>query len=166
MKKGICLWALFLLCGLMSSAFSMQEKMGLGIFTGKTTGISGKYWLNDSMAIDAATRWTFGERENLWYIHSDFLIHRFDQFRLSSGKLPIYYGGGLQATVGDDDRLGLRAPIGLEYLLGEAPVDIFVEVAPTFDFIPEAQFDFNGAIGIRYFFGRRGSSLFVQPSGE
>lgn len=156
---------MFILLSSIYSAQAWQEKIGVGIFGGEITGISGKYWLNDSMAVDAATSWTFGERDDLWYVHSDFLIHQ-SWFQLSSGKLPIYYGAGFRTTLGDEDLFGLRAPVGLEYLLEEAPVDLFVEIAPVLDFIPDSQFDFNGAIGIRYFFGGRGSGTFVQPTGE
>jgi hypothetical protein len=32
------------------------------------------------------------------------------------------------------------------------PLDIFLEIVPILDLAPKVGFDFNGAIGIRYYF--------------
>jgi len=41
---------------------------------------------------------------------------------------------------------------GINYLFEGVPLDIFLELVPILDLAPEMGFDFNGAIGIRYFF--------------
>jgi len=40
----------------------------------------------------------------------------------------------------------------VSYMLGDAPIDVFAEVAPTLQVAADAQLRFDGAIGFRYFF--------------
>jgi len=37
-------------------------------------------------------------------------------------------------------------------LFADTPLDIFVEVVPVLDLVPDTDLDFNGAVGIRYIF--------------
>jgi hypothetical protein len=54
--------------------------------------------------------------------------------------------------VSDDARLGARIPVGLEYIFPDQHFDIFLEVVPLLDLIPDTDFTLNAAIGARYFF--------------
>jgi len=70
------------------------------------------------------------------------------------GKLPLYFGGGARILFKrhEDDRFGLRAPVGLAYMFDNVPVDIFAELAPTLDLAPGTRFSVYGGIGARYYF--------------
>ncbi|MBP2681688.1 MAG: hypothetical protein H6Q78_1551, partial [Candidatus Krumholzibacteriota bacterium] len=46
-----------------------------------------------------------------------------------------------------------RVPVGLTYIFDGAPLDIFFEIVPILDLIPDTEFDANAAIGIRFYFG-------------
>jgi hypothetical protein len=48
--------------------------------------------------------------------------------------------------------VGVRVPVGLSYIFDDAPVDIFVEIAPTIDFVPDVRGEITGGIGIRFWF--------------
>jgi hypothetical protein len=52
----------------------------------------------------------------------------------------------------DDSRLGVRFDVGLVWIPRNAPIDVFIELAPILDIIPETSFAMNGGIGVRYFF--------------
>jgi hypothetical protein len=52
----------------------------------------------------------------------------------------------------DDPLIGVRVPIGLDYLFSDAPIDIFLEIVPILDLAPATEFDLGGGIGIRYWF--------------
>jgi hypothetical protein len=54
----------------------------------------------------------------------------------------------------DDSKVGVRVPLGMDYLLGTAPLDFFLELVPILDLAPSTDFSLNAAIGIRYFFGQ------------
>jgi len=48
--------------------------------------------------------------------------------------------------------VGLRIPVGLEYIFSGERVDIFLEIVPLLDLVPDTDFSLNGGIGVRYFF--------------
>jgi hypothetical protein len=66
----------------------------------------------------------------------------------------LYYvgiGARLKATEGDS-RIGVRVPLGLDYVFDDTPIDIFFEIAPILDLAPSTDFRLNGSLGLRYFF--------------
>ena len=50
--------------------------MGAGIILGEPTGVSLKYWLTETSALDAGFTWSFVD-ENAFQIQADYLIHNF-----------------------------------------------------------------------------------------
>lgn len=48
-------------------------------------------------------------------------------------------------------RLGIRFDVGIVWIPRNAPINVFVEIAPSLDIIPETFFFFNGGLGVRYF---------------
>jgi hypothetical protein len=139
---------------MMSLADDYPGKFGAGIVLGEPTGLSAKYWLNDTLAIDGAAGWSYYEHTD-FYLHSDLLLHNFDLIPVPKGKLPVYLGGGAYVRFrGDhrDNQAGIRVPVGLDYLFENAPVDVFVEFAPGIELTPSTRANFSGGIGIRYWF--------------
>ncbi len=132
--------------------------IGIGIMAGDPTGISLKQWLNDKTAVDAGIGWTFSG-EDSFHLHADYLIHNFQIFDNGKmkGSLPLYYGVGGRYRYeeddgGDDSVFGVRVPIGISYIFPEAPVDIFFELVPVLDLIPDTELELNAGVGVRYYF--------------
>ena len=131
---------------------SAQEKgFGLGIILGQPTGVSGKLWTSGENAFDFAAAWSFSKDGNL-LLQADYVWHIFRLIPVSSGKLPFYVGVGGRVVFSDEATIGVRVPLGLDYMFSNAPVDIFVELVPILDLAPSTDFDFNGGIGARYWF--------------
>jgi hypothetical protein len=144
---------------------AQDRGFGLGMILGEPTGISVKGWQGRSTAIDAALAWSFAGSD-FFQFHGDYLSHNFSLLKVEKGKLPFYYGvGGRIKFFGDDNnrrgrdndnndktRIGVRVPLGLAYLFQRTALDIFLEVVPILDLVPETAFDLNAAIGMRYFF--------------
>jgi len=158
MKKHMIF--MVMLVALTAGSAWAQHDFGLGIIVGEPTGISGKLWLGKTTAIDGAVAWSF-EGEDAFHLHMDYLLHSFDLIHVDKGKLPLYYGiGGRIKFHGDhgkndddnDARVGLRIPVGLEYIFSGERVDIFLEIVPLLDLVPDTGFSLNGVIGVRYFF--------------
>ena len=129
-------------------------RLGAGIIIGEPIGGSLKYWFNNTVAIDGAIGWSSHDNTEL-YVHSDVLWHNFDLIPVSRGRLPVYFGvGGLIRfrDNNEDNQVGIRVPVGLSYMFDNAPVDIFVEIAPAIDVAPNVQGEITGGIGIRYWF--------------
>ena len=138
-----------------STACAQDSGFGLGIIIGEPTGISLKQWTNSRTAIDGAIAWSF-EKESALHLHGDLLYHNYDPGKVSRGKLLWYYGIGGRVKFEDDSKIGVRVPLGLDYLFGTAPLDFFLELVPILDLAPSTDFSLNAAIGFRYFFGQRG----------
>ena len=149
---------------LMSNAYAQPKNdLGVGIIIGEPTGLSLKKWIGNDRAIDAGIAWSFSENDSL-HIHADYLLHRFDLISIPEvpGRLPIYFGLGGRIKLkendngrgrNDDDPLaGVRMPFGIACLFADTPVDIFAEIVPVLDIVPDTDFDLNIAIGARLFF--------------
>jgi hypothetical protein len=135
-------------------AFSAQESngFGLGIILGEPTGVSFKQWMTEATALDAAAAWSF-EKEGAFHVHVDYLFHRPGVSDADMGRLVFYVGiGGRLKAEEDDSRVGVRVPLGMDYVFAGPPLDIFFEVAPLLDVAPSTKFRVNGGVGIRYYF--------------
>ena len=133
---------------------SHAGKFGVGATFGEPIGADVKYWFNEKIAIDGAMGYSFHPDTDL-YLHSDILYHIFHLFPVPHGQLPLYFGvGGLLRIRNDDNpnEFGIRAPVGVSYMFENAPVDIFMEVAPTLDVAPGVRGEVTGGIGVRYWF--------------
>jgi hypothetical protein len=92
--------------------------------------------------------------QSYWILQGDYLFHNFNKLDVGEGYLALYVGAGGQYTVFEDrsNQFALRSPLGVTYLLGSAPIDVFVEVAPTLRVTDPSALRFDGAIGFRYYF--------------
>lgn len=144
----IFLLALLLLC---STAAEGSKGWGIGVIIGEPTGLSLKFWNSRTTAFAAAAAWSFREEQKL-HLHMDYLFHNFRLAKVRGGRLPLYIGIGGRVKFEDETRIGVRLPVGACYILKSHPIDIFFEIAPLLDLLPETGFDINASIGIRYFF--------------
>jgi hypothetical protein len=125
-------------------------EFGAGVVLGSPTGITGKYWLNGSRALDAG----LGFDSNV-LIYGDYLWHSFQVLpQPAEGKMPLYLGLGLQLgdTRHDNNDLSLRAVGGISYWLPRNPIEIFFELVPVFHFSQNGGSDLNAGLGLRYYF--------------
>jgi hypothetical protein len=148
--------SLLLLLLICLGTYSQDKGFGVGIIIGEPTGLSLKGWLSKTAAVDAGLAWSFVNDGSL-HVHADYLHHIYDVFRVSSGKLPLYVGVGGRLKIknnkgNDDNRFGIRVPLGIVYMLESAPVDVFLEIAPILDLTPKTDVSVNGGLGFRYFF--------------
>lgn len=123
--------------------------LGIGVMLGEPTGVSVKSWNNSRSAFDIGAAWSLGTEEAL-HMHADYLLHSYFK-EVDSERLAFYYGIGGRVIFADEPSVGVRVPIGLNYIFQNIPFDFFVEAAPIFDFTPDAEFAGNGAVGIRYY---------------
>lgn len=149
------------LCGIANAA--PRDGMGLGVIVGEPTGLSLKKWIGDSRALDAGIAWSFSENDSL-HLHADYFFHRFDLISDPEvrGQLPLYIGIGVRVKLKEenngrgrndsDDLVGVRIPLGVSHLFANAPFDLFAEIVPAMDVVPDTDLDLNAAIGARFYF--------------
>lgn len=151
MKKPVWI-ALACVVFLASNAFAVERHFGVGLILGEPTGASAKLWGPRDTAFQFATAVSFQDESGL-HLHGDFILHKHGLFEVSRGTLPLYYGAGLRVKFFDSDALiGIRFPVGVNYLFDVDPLDAFFEVVPILDIAPDADFSINVSLGARYYF--------------
>jgi hypothetical protein len=126
---------------------------GLGPLLGEPTGLDLKYWISDKFALDGAAGWSFVEPDG-FQLHGDLLFSPVDLFHGESSNLPFYFGvgGRVKFVENADNRAGIRGPFGVSWLLHKHRLEFFAEVAPVLDVSPKTTLEWNGGLGIRYYF--------------
>lgn len=144
-----------LVTAVLSAAAAAQEvgPFGLGIIVGEPTGINAKYYLNRVNAIQGSAAWSL-EADNDFQIEGDYLFHRYDWIKVENGELPVYFGIGGEVAFREnrDNLVGIRFPIGLDYIFAGAPLDVFAQIVPIFQVAPATDLEFGAALGVRFFF--------------
>jgi hypothetical protein len=145
---------------LLFPAFGHAQQAGLGVgpFLGSAVGVAAKGWVNDQYAL-AAGLGVSVENDNSLHLHADYLIHsseapqKLSFFRNlgGDGQILAYYGAGARLKLLDVNRLGARATLGLSYTSGSGPCDLFLEVVPVLDVIPDSDWTVTAFIGWRWF---------------
>lgn len=133
-------------------SLAQSKGFGLGVIIGEPTAISAKYWTSNNTAFDFGVGYSF-EKNSYLNLHADYLFHTKDIFNTAE-NIALYYGPGAKLRFVEDAsaRLGFRFDVGLVWVPRNTPIDVFIEIAPLLDIIPETDFSFNGGIGVRYFF--------------
>lgn len=145
-------------------AFVANKTFGLGLMFGAPSGLSGKYYLSADTALDFGVGFLgyYRGRDGV-HLHLDHLWHPVSIASAPAFELPLYFGiGGRIFDFDDDDfdddgfAIGVRAPVGIAFDFNTIPLDVFFEVAFVLDIFVGYRDtvgpDFNGAIGVRYFF--------------
>jgi hypothetical protein len=146
--------ALFLAGAAGTASAQGEKQVGLGFIVGEPTGIDLKMWLNERNALEFALAWSLSDDNDL-HIQGDYLWHKFDLIDLDNAdQMPLFFGLGGRVVLRDDhdDIVGVRFPVGLDYIFTNYPFDIFVEIVPILDLAPDTDFDLEGAIGARFWF--------------
>lgn len=151
MKKNLYTLLFIMLISLTANAQSTDNNIGLGVIIGEPTGISLAYWTSDSRSFSAGAAWSFGDKGNM-HFHLDYLFHHFDIISINRGSLPLYFGLGGRLRIGDNEKVGVRLPLGAAYHFDNHPIEIFLEIVPIMDLIGDRGFSGNSGLGIRYYF--------------
>lgn len=130
-----------------NSRVGNKEDLGVGIALGQPTGLTGKYWLSSTSALDATLGYHFNDNFD---IHADYLLHTFSSFDVTDGRLPWYIGLGGRILAGDSTHFGMRLPLGVSYLRTSDPIELFAEVAPVVK-LSDLGFDIDGLVGVRLY---------------
>jgi len=151
MRKVLIITAVFIISSASFAVAAQPKKISVGVILGQPTGLSAKLWLDQTSAIDIAAAWNFLPSGSL-YVQADYLYHIYHLFGVTKGKLPLYFGVGGSVALQPTPTIGLRVPVGLEYLFPDAPIDLFLEVGFGVSLFPATQFQGTGGVGIRYTF--------------
>ncbi|RMH74219.1 MAG: hypothetical protein D6675_00400 [Gemmatimonadetes bacterium] len=145
------LWVIGWIGFLTVSPVSGQETgFSAGFMLGEPTGMSFHTWASAQTALDAGAAWSFSGKSAL-HLHVDYLYYDPGLLQVKNEPLYAYYGAGLRLKTEGDGQLGIRFPVGIQYLFDHPKIDLFAEFAPIFDLAPRTTLQLNAGIGIRYF---------------
>ena len=138
-----------------------QRNFGLGIMVGEPTGLSAKLWTSPSTAFDFGLGWSMrGDRVDNGFnqgtrthIHMDYLWHSFEAIH-ATDRFPLYYGlgGRLNSGGGYDATIAIRGVFGIAWMPRTTPIDLFLEVVPSFQLSASTGLAVDAAFGARYYF--------------
>lgn len=150
-------------------SYASGGDFGLGLVLGSPTGITGKFYLAPSAAIDATIGIGLGEDLHL---HADYLFEGADLLGQPGFRLGWFVGIGGRLVAHDDEDvrhshgnqgththdhdeldLGPRVPVGLEFRPAELrQLEVFAEVALGVDLVDDPGLTIDAGIGVRWFF--------------
>lgn len=142
-------------CGTVSAR---TRSFGVGVTALGETGLSLKQQIRRSSAIASGISWSFQDRAAFGF-HVDYLLDTLILSPSASSRFSLYYGFGgkfksepPQHGKTDDYEIGIRVPSGMSYIFTTPPIDVFFEVGPVFDFLPNIGLGLSSGIGVRYLF--------------
>jgi hypothetical protein len=136
-----------------------QSGFGAAIILGEPMGISAKFWISPDSSLDAGAGWSMYRRTDEEmrkigspYFYAEYLHHFYDVIKAKSGKFVYFIGIGAETALDAKLYLGVRIPFGLTYMFQNAPIDIFLEIAPSLVILPGITSDTGASAGLRYWF--------------
>lgn len=156
-----------------SRSFVANKTFGIGFELGEPTGLTGKYFVSDSGAIDFGLGWIYRHYYygNGAHLYADYLWHPTSLASTDGFELPFYIGLGLRFWDFDycvnnfcdygGSAIGVRMPLGIAFDFNRAPLDIFLQLVPVLDFIRGDYYDryrdrthlgIDFSAGIRFWF--------------
>lgn len=156
MKRFLIATSLIILTASFAHVEAASNTFGIGFILGDPSGFTAKYFISGNDAIDAGIG---PSGRDGFYLYADYLRHFRNLFPVS--ELSFYLGAGIGLHQHDEaskhheeDELSLEArlPLGIAYTFSKVPIEVFLELAPALEFIPDIDFDLRGGIGARYYF--------------
>ncbi|MGL1936932.1 MAG: hypothetical protein OCD01_18030 [Fibrobacterales bacterium] len=140
---------LLLMVATLSAQDTASKNIGVGVIFGEPTGISVRYWGSANHAYDGAVSWSF--TKNVVIVQVDYAM-KMTELKLPTFNLPIFVGPGVAVGFKENPWVNARVKCGVAYQFPQHPIDVFAELVPALELIPDVGFDLMGGIGVRYFF--------------
>jgi len=142
------------------SATEAENNFGVGFALGDPSGISAKIPTSEMNAINLVMGYDVDPapgdgdccNDGRLYVGGDYVWYNYNLIPVSVGKLPLYYGPGVWASIANNSSIGIRAVLGLEYQFANAPFDMFLEIGPGIRIVPNTSGDVSAGLGARFFF--------------
>ena len=124
------------------------QGFGIGAVIGEPSGLT-MAWKDSQGGVQTHLSWSL--KHDHFRVSADYL-YNVAEIPTSGPTLPFYVGIGGVVGIGDDTSLGVRVPLGLALIPRQAPVEGFVELAPTVYLFPDTDVDIEGVLGARFYF--------------
>jgi hypothetical protein len=133
------------------SAFTAESGFGIGFVLGTPSGVSGSLPLGKTNAINAVIGYDLNSDANL-FLQADYVWIQPGLIPVESGTASLYYGPGAFARLAKNTAFGIRGVIGVDYRFANEPLQLFLEVGPGINLIPDTKANVGAGLGLRYYF--------------
>lgn len=153
MKKLFAATALLaaLLASPSHAANSAEEGFGIGIVLGTPSGVTGALPIGAHNAINAVVGYDLRGDANL-FLQGDYVWIQPGIIPVESGRVNLYYGPGAFARLAKSGFAGIRAVVGLDYRLEATPLQVFFEIGPGINVLPDTDANVGAGLGARFYF--------------
>ncbi len=148
----VMLSAVFMLT---SSESFAQDGVGLGGELISPVGISYKVPINESSAVTGALGLFVTDGFSSSRFEVNYLSYRDNEnINIGSGDLSPYIGAGVSFRFAEnqDAVVSLRVPFGIEYMIDNSPIEVYMDIGPFITVTDPAAFTFDSSLGFRYRF--------------
>jgi hypothetical protein len=151
MKKALLLLAVAvtLVAGPSSAAVPRNNDVGLGIVLGNPSGVLGQFFMTRKALLDVTLAWSLNSDAALMAA-VDYQIY--NNIADAPAEWSWYYGGGgyVAFPENEDGILGVRVPLGIAYSFPRSIVDLWVEIDPGLQLIPDTEAEIMGGVGVTF----------------
>jgi hypothetical protein len=147
---GFLLVGLLVLAGSVGAttpALTNRNDFGLGFMLGEPSGLDAQFFWSQKSAIDVNVAWSW---KDWFFVAADYQVY--NKLADSPPEWRWYYGlgGYLTTPHNEDGTLGLRVPLGVKYRFPNSPVDIWGEIDPALQLVPDTTPELQGGIGVTF----------------
>lgn len=143
----IILFAVLLVSFEKATAAEAGRELGLGIVLGEPSGVLGQFFMSRSSLLDVTVAWSLDD----WFmVAGDYQVY--NNLADAPPEWLWYYGigGYLAFPENEDGIIGARVPLGISYSFPRSIVDVWVEVDPALQIIPDTEAELQGGLGITF----------------
>jgi hypothetical protein len=151
MRYQGCLVLTALVLFSVGTSTAQERGFGIGVMMGEPTGLSAKGWITSRSAFDGGLAWSF-RGDGYMHAHMDYLWHFTEVINSTQQVIPYLGIGGRLTGFRSAATVGVRVAGGLAWLPSGSPLDVFVEIAPIVDIVPETRASANAGVGLRIYF--------------
>lgn len=158
MKRLVILF--FALFAITTASFAQKGyNQAVGVRGGLVQGITAKKFIGDKTALEGIlfTRWRGAGITGLYELHSwnAFDVDNLNWFYGLGATVGFYDGYYYSGTGSNFFGIGIDGIVGLEYNFEEIPINISVDIKPSFNLLGYDDYlGYGGAFSIRYLFDR------------
>ncbi len=147
-----------------SFAYGEAGRWAAGVVLGAPSALTAKHWKNTLQAYQFGLGYDVDRHVTVYGDHLWHFPEVPGQMNIEAQGLVPYIGvGGLvrvftdagprnRDNEGRNIRILFRVPLGVEWMIPQVPLALFVELAPGVRILPNLTGEFGGGLGLRYYF--------------
>ena len=130
----------------------IPEGFGLGIVVGDPSGITASLPMGANNALNLTVGYGLSHQEANLTVLGSYVWHARDLVTVDAGRVSLYFGPGARFRLAEASEVSLGVTLGMDYLFENAPLQVYLEVCPGINIVPNTNTNATAGLGLRYFF--------------